>query len=140
MDASAPHLLHRQFTVVTDHESFTKPMTQKNLNGQQQRWPMHIRHCNFKIEYQPGAMNFLAEYRSRIPEGTPGLLDISREDTTINYDSLELPNPTQPLQINTSYASSADFSIESHDAMYHSGEALPSPTLTSSDTMSRCRP
>jgi len=27
MEAFAPHLLHRQFTVVTDHESLTKLMT-----------------------------------------------------------------------------------------------------------------
>jgi len=37
MEAFAPHLLYRQFTVVTDHESLTKPMTHKNLNGRQQR-------------------------------------------------------------------------------------------------------
>jgi len=33
MEAFAPHLLHRQFTVVTDHESLTELMRQKNLNG-----------------------------------------------------------------------------------------------------------
>jgi len=33
MEASAPHLLHREFTVVTDHESLPKLMTQKTLNG-----------------------------------------------------------------------------------------------------------
>jgi len=37
MEAFAHHLLHRQFTLVTDHESLTKVMTQKNLNGRQQR-------------------------------------------------------------------------------------------------------
>jgi len=119
MEAVAPHLLHRQFTVVTDHASLTKLMTQKNLNGRQQRWLTHISHFDYKIEYQPGAKNFLADYLSRIHEGTPGPLDISLKDPTIDYDSLELPYPTQPLQINTSYASSTDFSIESHDAMYH---------------------
>jgi len=35
MEAFAPHFLHRQFTVVTDHESLTKLMTQKILNGRQ---------------------------------------------------------------------------------------------------------
>jgi len=97
MEAFAPHLLHRQFTVVTDHESLTKLMTQKNLNGRQQRWLTHIIHFDFKIEYQPGAKNFLAEYLSRIHEGTPGPLDISLKDPTIDYDSLELPDTTQPL-------------------------------------------
>jgi len=140
MEAFAPHLLHREFTVVTDHESLTKLMKQKNLNGRQQRWLMHISRFNFKIEYQPGANNFLADYLSRIHEGTPGPLDISLKDPTIDYDSLELPDPTQPLQINTSYTSTADFSIESDDAMYHSGEAQTSPTLTSSNSISRCRP
>jgi len=140
MEAFAPHLLHRKFTVVTDQESLTKLMTQRNLNGGQQRWLTHISHFAFKIEYQPGGNNFLADYLSRLHEGTPGPLDISLKDHTIDYDSLELPDPTQPLQINTSYAFSAHFSIESDDAMYHSGEAQTSPTLTSSDCISRCRP
>jgi len=107
MEAFAPHLLHRQFTVVTDHESLTKLMTQNNRNGRQLRWLTHISHCDFKTEYQPGAKKFQADYRSRIHEGTSGPLDsdISLKDPTIDYDSLELPDPTQPLQINTSYAS-----------------------------------
>jgi len=115
-------------------------MTEKNLNGRQQRWLTHISHFDFKREYQPGAKNFLADYLSRIHEGTPGPLDISLKDPTIDYDSLELPDPIQPLQINTSYASSTDFSIQSDGAMYHSGEAQTSPTLTSSDSISRGRP
>jgi len=140
MEAFAPHLLHWQFRVVTDHEGLTKLMTQKNLNERQQRWVTHISGFDFKIECQPGAMNFLADYLSRIHEGTPGPLDISPSDPTTGYDSLELPDPTHPLQINTSYASSTDFTIESDDAMYHSGEAQTSPTLTSSDSISRCHP
>jgi len=140
MDPFAPHLLHRQFTVVTDHESLTQLMTQKNHNGRQPRWLTHISHFDFKIEYQPGGKNFLAEYLSRIHEGTPVPLDISLKDRTIVYDSLELPDHTQPLHVNTSYACSTDFSIESDDAMYHSSEAQTSPTLTSSDSISRCRP
>jgi len=139
MEAFTPHLLHRQFTVVTDHESLTKLMTQKNLNGRQQRWLTHITDFNFKIEYQPAAKNFLADYLSRIHEGTPGPLDMRPKDPTIDYDSLELPDPTQPLQINTSYASLTDFSLDAHDAIDHSGEAQTSPTLTSSDSISRCR-
>jgi len=140
MEAFSPHLLHRQFTVVTDHENHTKLKTQMNLNGRQQRWLTHISRYDFKIEYQPGAKNFQADYASRIHEGTPGPLDISLKDPTIDYDSLELPDTTQPLQINTSYASSTDFSIKSEDAMYSSGEAQTSPTLTSRDSISRCRP
>jgi len=140
MEAFAPHLLQRQFTVVTDHKSLTKLMTQKNLNGRQQRWLTHISRFDFKIEYQPGAKNFVADYLSRIHEGTPGWLDISLKDPTIDYDRLELPDPTQPLQINTNYASDDDFSIESDHAIYHSGEAQTSPTHTSSDSISGCRP
>jgi len=140
MEACAPHLLHTQFTVVTDHKSLTKLMTQKNLNGRQHRWLTHISRFEFKIEYQPGAKDSVADYLSRIYEGTPGPLDISLRDPTIDYDSLELPDPTQPLQINTGYPSFTDFSIESDNAMYHSGKAQTSPTLTSRDSISRCRP
>jgi len=140
MEAFAPHLLHRQFTVVTDHESLTKLMTQKNLNGLQQRWQTHISRFDFKIEYQPGAKKFLADYLSRIHEGIPGPLDISLKDSTIDYDSLELPDPPQPLQINRSYPSSGYFSVESDNAMCHSGKGQTSPTVTSSDSISDCRP
>jgi len=111
MEAFAPHLLHRQFTVVTDNKSLTKLMTQKNLNGRQQRLRTHMSRFDFKIEYQPGGKNFLADYLSRMQEGTPGPLDITLKDPTIDYDSFELPDPTQPLQINTRYAFSTTFSI-----------------------------
>ena len=100
----------------------------------------HIGRFYFKIEYQPGAKNFLADYLSRIHEGTPGPLDISLKDPTIDYDCLELPDPTQPVQINTSYASYSDCTIESDEAIYRLGEAQTSPTLTSSDSISQCRP
>jgi len=129
-----------QFTVVTDHESLTKLMTHKNLNGPQQRWLTHISHFDCKIEYHPGAKNFLADYLSRMYEGTLGPLDISLSDRTIHYDSLELPASTQPLPINTSYTFSTHFGVESDEAVFHSGEAQTSPTHTSSDSISHCRP
>jgi len=140
MEAFTPHLLHRQFTVVTEHESLIKLITLKNLNGPQHTWLMHIRHFDFKIEYRAGAKAFLVDSLSRIHEGTPGVLDISFQDPTIDYDHLKLHDPTQPLQMNSSYSSCTDFSIESDDAMYPSGEAITSPTLTSSDSIRRCGP
>jgi len=140
MEAFAPHLRHRQFRVVTDQESLTKVMTPKNLNGRQQRWLTHISRFDFKIESQQEAKDFLADYLSRIHEGTPGPLDISLKDPTIDYDRLEHPDPTQPQQINTSYALSTNFSIKPENAMYPSGEAQTSPTLTSVDSIRRCRP
>jgi len=140
MEEFAAHMLHRQFRVVTDHERLTELMTQKNLNGRQQRWVTHITRFNFKIEYQPGVKDFLADYLSRMDERTTGPLDISLKDPTIDYDSLVLPDPNQLLQFNTSYSSSTDFTIASDHAMYHSGEAQTSPILTGSDSISSCRP
>jgi len=140
MEAFASNLLHRQVTVVTDHESLPKLMAQKNPNGRRQRWLTHISPSDFKKEYQPGGQNFIGDYISRIHEGTTGPLDSSLKDPTIDYDSLELHDPSQPLQINTRYASSTDVSIESDHAMYHSGEGKSSPTLTSSNSISWCRP
>ena len=61
MESFAHVLLHRDFTVVTDHEGLTKLMTQKYLNGWQQRWLTHISKYDYEIEYQPGAENFLAD-------------------------------------------------------------------------------
>jgi len=140
MEAVAPHLLHRQFRLITDHERLSELMTQKNLHGRQQRWLTHITSFDFKIEYEPGVKNFLADYLSRIHEGTTGPLDISPQDPTMDYDSLVLPDHNQPLQINTSYSFSTDFSIALDHAMYHAGEAQTSPILTSSDSVFSCRP
>ena len=82
MESVAHLLLHRHFTVVTDHESLTKLMTQKNLNGRQQRWLTHISKYDYEIEYQPGAKNFLADYLSRIHEVDSGPEDITLKDPT----------------------------------------------------------
>ena len=115
MEAFAPHLLHKEFMVVTDHESLTKMMKQKNLCGPQQRWINHISRFEFKIEYLPGAKNFLADYLSRIHEGYPGPIDINLKDPTINSDSSEQPtSPTTP-QINSNYTSFQDYSTEPDD-------------------------
>jgi hypothetical protein len=139
MEAFASHLLYREFTVVTDHESLTKLMTQKNLSGRQQRWLTYISRFDFKIVYQPGAKNFLADYLSRIHEGGPGPLDITLKDPTKNSTSLEQPDTDKALHIQTNYASSSDFSVESDSAMSHT-ETQTSPTLTSSNSINCCRP
>ena len=97
MKAFVPHLLHKEFTVITDHKSLTKLIKQKNLCGQQQRWINHISRFNFKIEYEPGAKNFLADYLSRIFERYPRPIDINLKHSTIDSDSLEQPtSPTTP--------------------------------------------
>ena len=76
---------------------------------------MHLSHLDFTIIYQPGAKNFLVDDLLRIHGSTPGALDIGLKDSTIVNDSLKLPDPTQPLQINTSYPSTTDFNLDSDD-------------------------
>jgi len=140
MEVFTPHLLLRQSMVITDYETLTKLMTQKNLNEPQQRWLTDISRFDFKIEYSPVARNFLADYLFTIHEGTSAAFDISRKDPTIDYDNLELPDLTQPLRINTSYASFADFSIESANTLYHSCGAQTSPALTRTEFIHCCCP
>ena len=101
MEAFAPHLLHQEFMVVTDHESLTKLMKEKNLCGRQQRWINHISCFDFKIEYQPGVKNFLVDYLSRIHEGYSEPIDINLKDPTKEEDSLEQPTSPTTLQINS---------------------------------------
>ena len=84
MDSFAHLLLHRHFTVVTDHESLTKLMAQKNLSQRQQRWLTYLSRYDFKIEYQPGARNYLADYLSRIHERESNLLEITLRNPTTN--------------------------------------------------------
>ena len=111
----------------------------RSLCGRQQRWINHISRFDFKIEYQPGAKNFLADYLSRIHEGYPGPIDINLKDPTIDSDSLEQPtSPTTP-QINSNYASSQDYSTESDDDMYYE-EGPASPTIHSANSIYRNSP
>ena len=67
MEAFAPRLLHRHFTVVAGHESLTKLMTQKNLNGRQQRWLTHISHFDFKNRIPARS----EEFPSKLPIENP---------------------------------------------------------------------
>ena len=127
--------LHRHFTVVTDHESSTKLMTQKNLNGRQQRWLTHISKYDYEIEYQPGAKNFLADYLSRIYE-----VDSGPEDITLKEPTLDEKEPTpsaRSLSIHTHYTSSREYSAESENAMTQTNH---SPTLTSRESIYRTSP
>ena len=104
MESFAHLLLHRHGTVVTDHESLTKLMTQKNLNGRQQKWLTHISKYDFEIEYQPGIRNFLADYLSRIHEISSGLGNITRKDPTLD-EGQDTPS-IRSLSIHTHDASS----------------------------------
>ena len=134
MESFAHLLLHRHFTVVTDHESLTKLMTQKNLSGPQQRWLTHISKYDFEIEYQPGAKNFLADYLSRIHETESGPGDITLKDPTAGAEALP---SAKSLSIHTHYTSSPEYSAESEDAMTQTNHY---PTLTSRESIYRTSP
>ena len=127
MELFAQLLLHRHFTVVTDHESLTKLMIQKNRNGRQQRWLTHISKYDFEIEYQPGAKNFLADYLWRIHEVNSGPEDITLKDPTV--DKREPTPNARYLRIHRHYTSSHEYSVESGSAMTQTNH---SPTLTTS--------
>ena len=123
------------FTVVTDHEGLTKLMTQKNLNGRQQRWLTHISKFHYEIEYQPGAKNFLADYLSRVHE-----VDSRPEDITLKDPTLEEREPTpsaRSLSIHTHYTYSREYSADSENAMTQTKH---SPTLTSRESIYRTSP
>ena len=135
MEAFAHLLLQRHFTVVTDHESLTKLMTQKNLNGRKQRWLTHISKYDYGIEYQPGAKNFLADYLSRIHE-----VDSSPEDITLKDPTLNEKEPTpraRSLSISTHYTSSHEYSAQSENAMTQTNHSL---TVTSRESIYRTSP
>ena len=135
MESFTHLLLHRHFTVVTDHESLTKLMTQKNLNGWQQRWLTHISKYDYEIEYQPGAKNFLADYLSRIHEVDSRPEDITLKDPTL--DEKEPMASARSLSIHTHYTSSREYSAESENAMTQTNH---SPTLTSGESIYRTSP
>ena len=135
MESFTHLLLHRHFTVVTDHESLTKLMTQKNLNGRQQRWLTHISKYDFEKEYQPGAKNFLADYLSRIHEVNSGPEDITLKDPTLD-EREPTPSP-RSVSIHTHYTSSREYSVESGNAMTQTKH---SPTHTSRESIYRTSP
>ena len=128
-------LLHRHFTVVTDHEDLTKLMTQKNLNRRQQRWRTNISKFDYEIEYQPGAKNFLAEYLSRMHEVGNGPQDITLKDPTL--DEKEPTPSAKSLNIHTQYTSPREYSTDPETAMTQTNH---SPTLTSRESIYRTSP
>jgi len=139
--ASLEYLLrNRCFTVVTDHESLTTIMTQKGLSGSQQRWLTFHSQLNFRIEYQLGAENFLADYLSRIHEGNPSSTDITLRDPTSQGSKTDALPDTPALPIETHYASSLDYPTDSEDAMYYASDEKPSPTRISYNSILRSSP
>ena len=130
MDSFTHLLLHRHFTVVTDDESLTKLMTQKNLNGRQQRWLTHISTYDYEIEYQPEAKNFLTDYLSRIHEVDSGSEDITHKDPTL--DEKEPTPSARSLSIHTHYTASRQYSAEPENAMTQTNH---SPTFTSGESI-----
>ena len=135
MKSFAHLLVHRHFTVVTDHDNYTKLMIQKNLNGRQQRWSTRISTFDYEIEYQPGAKNFLPDYRSRMHEVDSGLEDITLKDTTL--DEKEPTSSTRSLCIHTHYTSTNEYSPDSENAMTQTNH---SPTLTSRESINPTSP
>ena len=135
MESFAHLLLHRHFTVVTDHDGLTKLMTQKNLNGRQQRWLTHISKFDYEIEYPPGAKDFLADYLSRIHELDSGSEDIALKDPTL--DEKEPTPSARSLSIHPHYTSSREYSAEAENAMTQTNY---SPTFTSRESIYRTSP
>jgi len=131
---------NRQFTVVTDHESLTKMMTQKSLSGGQQRWLTFLSQFDFEMEYQPGTENFLADYLARIDEGKPNSTDITLRDYTSQGSKTDALSDTQLHSIDTHYASSLNYPTDSKDPMYYASDLKPSPTLTSYYSILRSSP
>jgi len=115
-------------------------MTQKSLSGRQQRWLTFLSQFSFRIEYQPGAENFLADYLSRIHEGNPNSTDITLRDPTSQGSEADALSDTPALSIDTHYASSLDYPTDSEDAMYYTSDEKPSPTLTSYNSILRSSP
>ena len=107
-------------------------MTQKNLNGRQQRWLTHISKYDYEIEYQPGAKNFLADYLSRIHDVNSGPEDITLKDPTLNEK--ESTPSTRSLSLHTHYTSSCKYTAESANSMTQTNH---SPTLTSRESIYR---
>ena len=84
-------------------------MTQKNLNGRQQRWLTHISKYDFEIEYQSEAKNFLGDYLSRIHEVDSRPEDITRKDPILDE---RVPMPSaRSLSIHSHYTSSHEYSV-----------------------------
>jgi len=124
-------LRDRCFTVVTDHESLTKWMTQKCLSERQQRWLTFLSQFDFEIEYQPTTENFLADYPSRIHEGNSNSIDIMLRDTTSQGSKIDTLSDAPILSIDTHYPSLLDYPTDSEDPMYYACDEKPTPTLTS---------
>ena len=65
--AFRPYLLHRKWTVISDHQPLAHLLTQKELNLRQLRHLDHLSQFNFDIVYHPGKSMIFADPLSRPP-------------------------------------------------------------------------
>ena len=67
LDNFRQYLVESKFTVKTDHNSLRQFLTQKELNGKQQKWVSKVQSYDFDIEYKKGNMNVAVHSLSRKP-------------------------------------------------------------------------
>lgn len=92
--------------VLTDHHSLQCLQTQPNLSGRQARWMMLMAEFTFKIEYQEGKKNIVADALSRRPDHRDGSLSIpSDSSSTLNaLWSTAVTSATSLSDLKSSYA------------------------------------
>lgn len=61
------YLLGRDFILQTDHRGLQWLHTMKDTNNRIARWVMEMQPYRFKVQYQPGKSNVVADFLSRHP-------------------------------------------------------------------------
>ncbi|RKF82039.1 hypothetical protein GcC1_018028, partial [Golovinomyces cichoracearum] len=77
IDPNAP------INIISDHKNLQSFMRTKQLNRRQARWALFLSQFNFKIIYEPGKNNIVADALSRRKQDLPK--DVTDERLTINH-------------------------------------------------------
>ncbi|KAI0997911.1 hypothetical protein K3495_g10281 [Podosphaera aphanis] len=81
---------HSPIHVISDHKNLQTFMQTKQLSRRQARWALSLSQFNFKIVYEPGKYNKIADALSRRNQDLPK--DKNDERLTVNHQILLKPN------------------------------------------------
>ncbi|KAG3245965.1 hypothetical protein PI124_g9301 [Phytophthora idaei] len=107
------------FVVYTDHASLRTAAKSPHISQRMARWLSFFAECDFRVEYEPGRLNVVADALSRRPDYAVKTADTNR----IGVERVSAPSSSLIDDVKAAYASDADAKQLLSYASAPSGEA-----------------